>query len=89
MKPITRHKNFVKNYKKRILNNKSLDKQFEQRLKLFALGVRGEPLNDHALKGKQTGYRSFSISGDIRVIYRETNVRYQLIDIGTHNQVYK
>lgn len=89
MKPIYKHKIFAKNYKKRILKNKALNKQFEQRLELFVLGVRGGPLNDHALKGKLAGHRAFSISGNLRVVYRETDVDYRFVDVGTHNQVYK
>ncbi len=34
---ITRHQNFKKNYKKRILPHKNLDKKFEVRLKLFLI----------------------------------------------------
>ena len=47
-------------------------------------------LNDHALKGDQSGRRSFSITGDIRVIYRKMDEStVLLLDIGSHNQVYR
>jgi len=55
---------------------------------LFMEGVRGEPLNDHSLIGQNKGVRSFSITADIRVIYRESDKYYEFLDIGSHNQVY-
>lgn len=88
MKPVIYHKHFKKNLQKRILPNSRLVKQFEQRLKLFAEGVRDYPLDDHALIGTMKGLRAFSIGGDLRVVYRETEDQYELLDIGSHNQVY-
>lgn len=52
-------------------------------------GERDRLLNDHSLKGSKDGHRSFSITGDVRVIYRETESAYIFKDVGTHNQVYK
>lgn len=89
MKPIVRHKRFIKNYKRRVLPKRALDKQFESRVRLFLVGVRDEPINDHGLKGQHDGERAFSITGDVRVIYRETEDAFEFLDIGTHNQVYK
>ena len=88
MKPLRRHKNFDKNFRTRITPNKKLLHQFEQRLRLFMRGVRGFPVDDHALKGSMNGLRAFSVSGDIRVVYRETDEYYEFLDIGSHNQVY-
>ena len=34
------------------------------------------------------GLRAFSIGGDLRVVYQETEDRYELLDVGSHNQVY-
>lgn len=88
MKQVIRSKRFMKVYKKRILPNKKLKAQFDERLRLFISGVRGEPINDHSLTKQMKGLRSFSVSGDVRVIYLETETAYELLDIGTHNQVY-
>jgi addiction module RelE/StbE family toxin len=88
VKPIRRHKVFDKNFRRRVLNSKSIVQRFEERLKLFLSGERGYPLDDHALIGRMKGLRSFSISGDIRLVYRETEQYYEFLDIGTHNQVY-
>lgn len=51
-------------------------------------GVRDYPLDDHALVGTMKGLRAFSIGGDLRVVYRETDTHYELLDVGSHNQVY-
>jgi len=88
MKSIRRHKTFVKNFQNRVGNNPKLKKQFEDRLQIFLNGVRGYPLNDHSLIGTMKGLRSFSVAGDLRVVYRETKEHYEFMDIGTHNQVY-
>jgi mRNA-degrading endonuclease YafQ of YafQ-DinJ toxin-antitoxin module len=34
------------------------------------------------------GLRAFSVSGDVRVIYYETDEAYVFTDVGTHAQVY-
>lgn len=88
MKPIKRNKTFEKHFKKRISPNNKLVSQFEERLKLFLLGIRDYPLNDHSLLGILTGKRAYSVAGDIRVVYIETKEAYIFIDIGSHNQVY-
>ncbi|MGH2637856.1 MAG: type II toxin-antitoxin system RelE/ParE family toxin [Rhabdochlamydiaceae bacterium] len=88
MKPIIRHRYFEKNFRSRISTNLKLKRQFEIRLKLFMEGVRDYPLDDHALVGTKKGLRAFSIGGDLRVVYRETETHYEFLDIGSHNQVY-
>lgn len=88
MKPIQRDKNFEKHFKSRITPNDNLMQQFEIRLQMFISGVRGTPLNDHSLKGKKRTFRAWSVTGDIRVVYRETEEYYEFLDIGSHNQVY-
>lgn len=88
MKPIRRHKNFIKSFRSSVSNNSKLQKQFEQRLQMFINGDRGYPLNDHALIGTMKGLRAFSVAGDLRVVYRETEEYFEFLDIGSHNQVY-
>ncbi len=88
MKPIRRHRKFEKNFKSRISPNPKLKKQFVGRLELFKAGIRDYPLDDHALVGAMKGLRAFSIGGDLRVVYRETEEHYEFLDIGSHNQVY-
>lgn len=88
MKPVIRSKQFEKNFAKRIAVSQKLKKQFSQRLGLFVDGVRNYPLDDHALVGTMKGMRAFSIGGDLRVVYRETDSHYEFLDVGSHNQVY-
>lgn len=82
------HKNFLKNFKKRIANNPSLDSKFQKRLKIFQADPQNPILHNHKLVGKKESYWSFSISGDIRVIYQKKGNRILFYDIGSHNQVY-
>ena len=47
-------------------------------------------LHNHPLKGSMVGLRSFSVTGDMRIIFEEYE-NYTLVlmlDVGTHNQVY-
>jgi len=88
MKPIQRDKNFDQHFKARILPHENLVKQLELRLQMFIEGVRGNPLNDRGLKGTKRIFRAWSVTGDIRVVYKETEEYYEFLDIGTHNQVY-
>ncbi len=88
MKPIRLSKYFENSYKKRIAPNKNMRSAYMARVSAFQLGERGQPLNDHALKGKLKGKRAFSIAGDVRVIYEETEEVIIFLDVGSHNQVY-
>lgn len=62
--------------------------KFDTMVKIFEQNNSDPTLKDHALSGKLKGYRSFFVTGDIRVIYYiHENIAY-FVDIGTHNQVY-
>lgn len=88
MKKIKYHRVFKKNFKKRIEPNKKLLNKFKQRLEIFVNNPSNKILKPHQLKGKRKSYWSFSITGDIRVIYKIEDEIIKLYDIGTHNQVY-
>ena len=80
---------YKKNFKKRILRNSPLVTKYKERVMLFIQDVYNPLLHTHILKGKMREYRSFSITGDVRVIYIQQNKTITLfIDIGTHAQVY-
>lgn len=85
---VRRHRNFEKNFRKRITPDSKLLAQYEQRFALWLGGVRKAPLFDHPLTGKLAGKRAFSVTGDIRVIYYETDETIVFIDIGSHAQIY-
>ncbi len=81
-------KNFLKNYKKRIKPNRNLDTRFRERFDLFKKNPNDPILKNHHLLGSKSHLHSFSITGDIRVLYELIEGDLYLIDIGTHNQVY-
>jgi addiction module RelE/StbE family toxin len=82
-------RNFLKSYGKRIKQNKKLKFQLEKRIELFKVDRNNSLLKDHGLVGRELGQRSFSITGDIRVIYFfETENIVWFVDVGSHNQVY-
>ena len=83
------HPAFKKYYKKRISNNPKLVAKTASRLKIFRENPANPILNDHSLKGSKNKFRSFYVSGDIRIIYMRVSEKHViLLDIGTHNQVY-
>jgi addiction module RelE/StbE family toxin len=82
------HKEFQKSYKKRIAPNPKLVAQFQKQLTLFLKNPENPTLKDHKLVGKKLRLRAFSITGDIRVVYKIVNDELWLFDIGSHNQVY-
>ena len=82
------HKEFLKNYKKRIKPQPKLSSQFIKQLNKFINNPKDPSLKDHKLIGKKKSFRAFSITGDIRVVYTINDDEIWLYDIGSHNQVY-
>jgi addiction module RelE/StbE family toxin len=83
------HNDFEKSLKKRILSNFQLYQKFKSRLSLKLSEPSNPILKDHKLGGKKSSFRAFSVTGDIRVIYKLEGEIITLYDVGTHNQVYK
>ena len=80
---------YKKNFNKRISRNVSLVARYRERVLLFMQDVHSPLLHMHILKGKMKEFRSFSITGDVRVIYiQENKTTILFVDIGTHVQVY-
>lgn len=79
---------FKKHYHNRIFPSLNLNQQFRERRNLFIENSRHSILKDHPLSGKMKGFRAFSVTGDIRVIYYIRGDIAYFVDIGTHNQVY-
>lgn len=83
---ITFHKIFEKQYKK-------FPDKIRQRVKekniLFEKDPYNPILNNHALNGKYMGYRSISVTGNIRIIYKFLDKDTALFsEIGTHRELY-
>lgn len=85
---IDQHPNFVRHFKERIRHDPRLVVEFKESLALFLEAPSSSALNDHELKEDLAGYRSFSITEDIRVVYQRTKEGILLYDIGNHPQVY-
>ncbi len=80
-------KKFTKQFRK--LSNKRKDKFFE-RVEVFSKDRKNSVLKDHALHHELQGLRSFSVTGDIRVVYKVIgNNTFQFIQIGTHSELYE
>ena len=80
------HKQFEKKFKK---FNLKIQRAFYRKLELFSTNAFHPELNNHALKGRYTGYRSINITGDIRAIFiflSEDSVEFD--DIDNHNNLY-
>ena len=88
MKPIRLSNYFDRSYKKRVAPIENMRNAYVAHVSAFQAGERGQPLNDHVLKGKLKGKRVFSIAGDVRVVYEETEEATIFLDVGSHNQVY-
>lgn len=83
------HSKFVKNYHRRIGSNKNLVIQVEERIEVFKNNPNDPILKNHILKGSKNRYKSFSITGDIRIIYEQiSSDEVVFLDIGSHNQIY-
>lgn len=86
---ITLSPNFKKVYSKRIKGNKKLVNRVSERLQIFQQNYNDCSLKNHQLIGPMKYLYSFSITGDIRIIYQWIDQNTVLfLDIGTHNQVY-
>lgn len=80
---------YIKAYRKRIRGNTNLVVRTTERVKLFTINSRDPILKDHKLSGSKKNYRSFWVTGDIRIVYFPISEKEVLfIDIGSHNQVY-
>lgn len=84
---IHRHKRFKKQFQKL---SPRIQQQADAAIKRLVVNPYEPRLHNHALHGELQGRRAFSVTGDIRIIFREEH-DYQdiyLLMIGTHSQVY-
>lgn len=84
-KKIQEHRNYRKAYSKL---PKKLKIQTIERIQIFLRDRQNEILNDHPLHGKMKNQRSFSVTGDYRIIYKEIEkeIIFLFLDIGKHGQ---
>lgn len=80
------HKHFVKKYKKLKLAER---KKFKERRNIFIVNPFHPLLQNHPLRGVYNGYRSISITGDVRVVYKQLDVNTAVfVEVGTHSELY-
>lgn len=86
MRNIFLHKRFEKRYSKL---PKKIKNAFKERRDLFLEDVYNPILNVHMLHGEHKGYRSFNVTGDIRVVFKEVEKDvFLFVDIGSHGELY-
>lgn len=86
MRSIFLHKRFEKRYAKL---PKKIKELFKERRTLFLVEPENPLLGIHILHGKLNGYKSFNVTGDIRVLYKEIREEvFLFVDIGTHEELY-
>ena len=83
------HPSYKKSFKKRIANRPALAFQVAERVRIFQQNPNDSILHNHQLTGVKKDLSSFSITGDIRIIYMLISKdKAVFLDIGSHNQVY-
>lgn len=62
----------------------------EYRVSLFQNNFEDTRLENHTLRGKMEGQWAFSITNDVRIVYRwKGKSRVQFLAIGGHEKVYR
>jgi len=81
---------FHNHFEKQILKLKLGERRrLRERLKIFLINPFDARLNNHALKGKYTDYRSINIGGDLRAVYKRMGENECVFtEIGTHSELY-
>ena len=79
------HQKFKKALKKQPTK---IQKKFFEKMAIFVDDQFHYSLNSHALSGKFIGWRSFNVTGDIRVHYEEAGEVIILMNIGSHSDLY-
>lgn len=80
-------KDYNKSFKKkdRFIQHKALE-----RIRLFREDPFNVLLNNHSLAGEYENWRSFSVTGDYRILFYYINENTVVFsDIGTHSELYE
>ena len=80
------HRRFEKDLEKK---PKRIRVRFYERELLWRADPKNPILDDHPLSHEYAGYRSFSVSGDLRVMYQMVGESTALfMRFGTHHELY-
>lgn len=82
-------RNFTKAFNKLTKNNLLLKEKIKEKIKLFINNPKHPSLKLHKLKGKMVEDWSFSVASDLRVVLTYVDDGVLLVDIGSHDEVYK
>ncbi len=82
---ISYHRDFKKDFQKQ---SKKIKEKFGERILLFEKDEFEPTLNNHALKGDYSGYRSINITGNLRAIYRKSCSGVMFMAINSHSNLY-
>lgn len=81
------HREFDKQFRKLKARERT---RVRERLALFLHQPYHPTLRNHALRGRYLDYRSISIGGDLRAIFKMVSEEeYVFVTIGTHSQLYE
>lgn len=85
MPPIFRYPVFHRSWKKL---PKDIKKAARQAITKFLKNSGDPSIKDHKLEGKLSDSRAFSVTDDIRIVYRKTKDGLHFDNIGGHDDVY-
>lgn len=86
---IKTQKEFTKNFSKLRLNRNELSNFLSCMISLVRDEILPDYARDHALSGRLKGYKEFHLSGDKVVVYKTDEKAVQLVNIGSHTQVFR
>ena len=78
---------FDEQYRSRVI--KRVRKLFDEQFALFKKNPHDPRLNRHTLDHQWSGYESFNVDDDYRVIFKERRGKYMFIAFGNHDQLYR
>jgi mRNA-degrading endonuclease YafQ of YafQ-DinJ toxin-antitoxin module len=81
---------YQKGLQKILAGNPIIQSVVERHIRLFRTNPADTRLADHVLHKRLAGRRAFSVTDDIRIVYRWTSkTTVQFLAIGTHKDVYR
>lgn len=90
MLKIKNSRKFEQDFEELVIDDGELEYLIRDKIKLFENKPDDTRLKNHALKKKMKGQHAFSITDDIRIIYKWTGKKtVRFLAIGPHGRVYK
>ncbi|MBI5411771.1 type II toxin-antitoxin system YafQ family toxin [Candidatus Peregrinibacteria bacterium] len=86
---ITSSTHFDNQYIKIVKKKPGVKTLLEGTIMLLGESMRAPSLSVHKLSGRLNGYWAFSLAHDLRVIFEWKNDKITLVNIGTHDEIYR